>query len=215
DGAAALGRATCAERLGDVEDARARLAAALGDAALPKTTRDRAEERLGDLALAAGDAAAAEGHYAALAARTQSEDALRTLDVKREAARDPAARAAVVALLVGTPRAGPDAQGAAELLGRWDEREGASGLPSYLLGRGAFNRGDHRRAAELLDRSLARGGAPPRVAREAARLRALSACALADAAGARRALAAWEATAPPPTQRHQNLREFAGRCAAP
>ncbi|MCU0684035.1 MAG: hypothetical protein MUF34_17635 [Polyangiaceae bacterium] len=215
DGASLLGRVTCSERLGDVDGARARLAAALGDAGLPKTTRDRAEERLGDLALAAGDAAKAEEHYAALAGRTQSEDALRTLDVKRVAARDPEARAAVVALLVGTPKTGPDAQGAAELLGRWDEREGVTGLPSYLLGRGAFNRADHRRAAELLDRSLARGGAPPRVTRETARLRGLSACALVDPEGARRALAAWEATSPPPTQRHQNLRDFLKRCANP
>ncbi|HEU4413117.1 MAG TPA: hypothetical protein VFS43_48195 [Polyangiaceae bacterium] len=219
DGAALLGRATCSERLGDLPDARARLEAAAADPSLPKTTRDRAEERLGDLALAAGDVARAEARYAALAERTQNEDALRTLDVKREAAREPSplARPAVVALLVGAPATGPDPQAAAELLGRWDEQSPgpAGGLPSYLLGRGAFNRGDHRRAAALLDRSLELGVASPRVAREAARLRALSACALADAEGARRALEAWEATRPPPTQRHQNLREFARRCAGP
>jgi hypothetical protein len=215
DGAAILGRASCSERLGDLPDARARLGAALADASLPKTTRDRAEERLGDLDLAAGDLEAAEAHYGALAARTPNEDSLRTLDVKREAARtgDAAARAAVVALLIGTPSAGPDAQAAAELLGRWDERGGGGGLPAYLLARGAFNRGDHRRAAQLLDRSLGLGVALPRVVREAARLRALSACALGDAEGAARALAAWEATVPPPTQRHQNLRDFARRCA--
>ncbi len=217
DGGSRLGRATCSERLGEVGDARARLEAARDDAALPKTSRDRAEERLGDLALAAGDLAAAEAHYAALADRTHNEDALRTLDVKREAAREPSplARPAVVALLVGAPTAGPDPQAAAELLGRWDEREGAGGLPSYLLGRGAFSRHDHPRAAALLDRALARGGLLPRVRREAARLRALSACALGDAPAAARALASWEATEPPPTQRHQNLRDFAARCAAP
>jgi hypothetical protein len=215
DGPARLGRATCAERLGQVGDARARLGAALADDALSKTTRDRAEERLGDLALAAGDLAPAEAHYAALAARTLSEDALRTLDVKREAARDERARPAVVALLVGTPAEGPDPQLAAELLGRWDAGDAPGGLPSYLLGRAAFQRGDHRRAAERLDRSLALGVALPRVAREAARLRALSACALGDAEGARRSLAAWEATEPPPTQRHQNVRAFVGRCVAP
>lgn len=217
DGAALLGRATCSERLNDVPDARARLEATLAEASLSKTTRDRAEERLGDLALAAGDLAGAEARYAALAARLQNEDALRTLEVKREAVREPnpLARQAVVALLIGSPTTGPDAQAASELLGRWDEqaRGPSAGLPSYLLGRSAFNRNDHRRAALLLDRSLELGAASPLVVREAARLRSLSACVLGDAAGAARALAAWEATRPPPTQRHQNLREFAGRCA--
>jgi len=212
DASARLSRATCSERAGDEADARARLAGVQSDSTASRTARDRAEERLGDLALVRGDTDEAEARYAAVAARVLDEDHLRTLDVKRVGVASAASRAALVALLVGAPRTGPDALLAAEELGRWATRDPEDGLPLYLLGRSAATRGQWARAAELFAGALSRSLPGPRVRREAARQRVIAGCALRDPAAVADGLRAWSAESPPPGNRDTLLRALAARC---
>jgi tetratricopeptide (TPR) repeat protein len=213
DAGSLLLRATCRERLGEAGASVAELEALLADAAQSAAVRDRADERLADLALASGDTAQATRRYEALERRILDEDHLRTLDVKLAAARDPEARAAVVALLIGSPTQGPDLVLGAEELGRWAERAPGDGRPRYLLGRNLLGRGQPERAAALLDQAL---DGPPiaeeRVRREAARQRVFAGCILRDRAGVERGLRAWSTSAPPPGNRDALLRALAARC---
>ena len=210
DAGARLGLATCEERAGD--DPSATLGGVLDDARMSRTVRDRAEERLGDGALGRGELAEARRRYDAVAARVLDEDHLRTLDVKRAATTDPAATAAITALLVGPPRTGPDALRAHEELGRWATLAPNDPLPRYLLARQSIARGDHAHGAALLDEALSLANALPTVHREAARMRLVAACALGDRDGVNRGLAAWTASVRMPGNRDALVRALAARC---
>ncbi|WP_437774185.1 hypothetical protein [Sorangium sp. So ce1097] len=164
-----------------------------GDASIPRHLRDRAAERLGDVALAAGDRERAAGWYREVAGRLVDEDRLRTLDVKIAAASDDRARAAVVELLIGTRGGAPDRFRAAELLGAWAAQAPGDGLPSYLLARYYLNDGRFDEAADRLDRALAAHLPIQRVWIEAKRLRLVAACGLDDAETARRMFAQYAA----------------------
>ena len=214
DAAARLGVATCEERSG--ADPRPTLDGIVADGRLSRTAQDRAEERLADRALLHGDVDAARARYDAIAARVLDEDHLRTLDVKRVATLDRLARPAIVALLVGGERTGPDALAATEELARWSERAPIDGLPLYLLARSALGRGDHARAIAALDRALSPERELPlrRVRREAARLRTIEACVLGDAAAVARGLREWETNEPLAGNRDALLRALAARCVA-
>ncbi|MGK3993122.1 hypothetical protein [Sorangium sp. So ce1024] len=169
------------------------LEAIAGDASIPRHLRDRAAERLGDVALAEGDRERAAGWYREVAGRLVDEDRLRTLDVKIAAASDDRARAAVVELLVGTRGGAPDRFRAAELLGAWAAQAPGDGLPSYLLARQYLNDGRFDEAADRLDRALAAHLPIQRVWIEAKRLRLVAACGLDDAETARRMFAQYAA----------------------
>ncbi|WP_438013547.1 hypothetical protein WMF18_21680 [Sorangium sp. So ce315] len=164
-----------------------------GDASIPRHLRDRAAERLGDVALAAGDRERAAGWYREVAGRLVDEDRLRTLDVKIAAASDDRARAAVVELLIGSRGGAPDRFRAAELLGAWAAQAPGDGLPSYLLARYYLNDGRFDEAADRLDRALAAHLPIQRVWIEAKRLRLVAACGLDDAETARRMFAQYAA----------------------
>lgn len=185
-GNARLGLAAVAAARRDDALATQELEAIVADGGLPAGAQDQALEQLGDRALAAGRGEEAEARYAAMAARTTDEDRLRTLDVKRAAARAPVGRDAVVALLIGTPGRGPERFRAAELLGAWSATSPDDGLPEYLLGRQYFGSGDFDQAATRLERALGRTLALPRVLAEARRLAAVVAVGRGDLDGAAR-----------------------------
>jgi hypothetical protein len=224
DAGALLLGATCAERAGTPALAASQLEQIAGDAALSRTARDRAEERLGDLALwrasvadesgAAdhGDVAEAARRYLGVQARVLDEDRLRSLDVKLLAAGSAEARRAIVPYLTGEPSRGTDVIGGAAELGRWAEARAGEGLPLYLLGRSALSRGLPARAGVLLEEALRRGNMPPRVAREAARQLVIAGCERRDAGEIQRGLASWAAAGAPPGNRDALLRALASRC---
>lgn len=192
-GGARLGLAAVAAVRRDDTLATQELEAIVADVGLPAGSRDQALEQLGDRALAASRGEEAEARYAAMAARTTDEDRLRTLDVKRAAAGSPLGREAVVALLIGTPRRGPDRFRAAELLGAWSATTPGDGLPEYLLGRQYFGSGDFDEAALRLERALERSITLPRVLAEARRLAAVVAVGRGDVDGATRHALAYAA----------------------
>ena len=99
--------------------------------------------------------------------------------MKALAADDPAARRAIVDLLLAEPGRAQDSWLGALSLGRWAEATDDP-LAQYLVGRNLTQHDQWRRAAPLLDRALA--GAPPtaRIAREALRQRAIGACVLRE-----------------------------------
>jgi tetratricopeptide (TPR) repeat protein len=172
-------------RLGRAEQAVGALSAIADDASAPRHMRDRATEELGDIALREGRGPEAVERFRDVLSRTVSEDAIRTLEVKIAAASDARARPAVVALLIGDPRRGPDKVRAAELLGAWAASAPEDGLPHYLLGRHYFGADEFEEAAVKLDEALRRRLAVPRVQLETTRLRMVVACGLGDVATAR------------------------------
>ncbi|MCS6901582.1 MAG: hypothetical protein RMJ98_18250 [Myxococcales bacterium] len=214
DPGAALLRATCLERSGNLEASSTLLHALLKEPGLAPTFAERVEERLGDLALQRGAWDEAARRYGALLGRVLDEDQLRTLEIKLLAVRSPLARPAVQALLVGTPGHPPELALATEELARWAERSPEDGTPLYLLGRNALARGYPERAAMQLDLALNRTFPHPRIAREAARQRVLAGCVLQDPEGIARGLSAWEVVGSPPGHRGDLLRALAARCRA-
>ncbi|MBX3190736.1 MAG: hypothetical protein KF819_27305 [Labilithrix sp.] len=168
-------------RHGDREDGIAKLEelAKAGDKAVPRTWRDRAEEALADADFVDGAFERAASRYDALATRTIDEDTARTLEVKARGAREPEARAAIQALLLGDAKHGPDVFLGGVHLGMWSATS-PSPLVRYLVGRNLLGRGFYEEGAKALDGAL--DGALPtaRVEREALRQRAIAACALGD-----------------------------------
>ncbi len=176
-------RAVTMRRHTDRENGRAELESIMARDDVPRTWRDRAEEALADADFIDGDLERAATHYDALAKRALDEDAARTLEVKKLAALDPAAREAVQALLLGDQKHRSDVFVGGVALGRWIVTEGEkSALASYLVGRNLVQRGFYEQGAASLDVAL-RGELPtPRIARETLRQRAIAACALSDVA---------------------------------
>lgn len=212
DAGAHLRLATCKLRTGDVADAKQRLERTAADATMPATVRDRALVDLADLATDEGDLDRAEKLYGEIEARTLDEDSLRTLDVKLGALRDPRARRAIVALLIGSPDRGVDGGTAAAYLGQWIGEDPTDGLPEYLLGRGLVNRRLYDQAAERFDRALAKRLPPGRVLREALRQRTIVACAMGDVPAAKRAYELWLDRAEAGGARRDAMKRMMERC---
>lgn len=197
DDAALYGRGLAQLRYGDAARGRSELSTLLADPTLPRTWRDRTFDALADAELLDGRYEDAAEQYRALAASALDEDFARTEEVKALVAYDPRGRAAIEALLVGLPERPPDVVLAAARLGEWSEAT-SSGLSLYLLGKNIGQRGWFEESARYLDRALAAGPPPTeRIGREMLRQRAISACALSDAAGvARVGRAVSDATGP-------------------
>ena len=199
-------------RQGKREEGRNDLSAIANDERFLRHVRDRALEEMGDLALAEGDTEQAAVQYREVMSRTVDEDQLRTLDVKLEATRNPQARGAVVALLIGEKGRRPDKVRAAEALARWAESAAADGLPEYLLARGYVSAGDFFEAQTRLDRALQKNMKIPRVVAEAERLRIVTACALSDAATVKRLASSYLARQDVPRARRESLEALTIRC---
>lgn len=183
DHASRHSRAQTMRRHGDREKGRAELEALLVRQDVPRTWRDRAEEALADADFIDGNLESARKRYEQLAAGSLDEDAARTLEVKKLATEDPAAREAIEALLLGDEKHGPDTFVAGTALGRWPSATsgGRSPLASYLVGRNLVQRGFFEKGARSLDEALVGPLPTPRIARETLRQRAIAACALGDA----------------------------------
>jgi tetratricopeptide (TPR) repeat protein/outer membrane lipoprotein SlyB len=175
-------RAQTMRRHGDREKGRAELEALATRQDVPRTWRDRADEALADADFIDGNLEAARKRYEALAARSLDEDAARTLEVKRLATEDLAAREAIQALLLGDEKRGPDTFVGGVALGRWPAAtpSGRAPLASYLVGRNLVQRGFFEKGAAVLEDALAGSLPTPRIARETLRQRAVAACALDD-----------------------------------
>ncbi len=211
DFGARLGLATCALRGGDAADARRRYDALVRDPDLTRLLRAVAEEALGDLDLQQGKTARADAHYREIAKSVLDEDRLRTLDVKRASSSD-LARGAIVALLVGTPRLGPDWAEAAARLQAWSDADPDDGTADYLLGRNFYNHGRWDEARVHLDAALRRRLALPRVEREALRTRLVLACAMNDVETATAVYARWRASPDIDAARRAGVASLAERC---
>ncbi len=179
DWASRQGRAATMRRHGDREAGKAALEALAQSDKTPRSWRDRAEEALADAELLEGAYESAAKRYDGLAARSLDEDAARTLEVKAIAARREDARPAVLALLLGDDKHGPDIFVGGVALGSW-QTGSASPLADYLAGRNMISRGFYEKGAAALDAALADTLPTVRVARETLRQRAIAACALGD-----------------------------------
>lgn len=177
-------RAVVLRRHTDRERGRGELEALAAREDVPRTWRDRAEEALADADFIDGNLDRARSRYEVLAARTIDEDSARTLEVKKLATQDPAAREAIKTLLLGDEKHGPDIFVAGVALGSSRDPENGRRAPlaSYLIGRNFVQRGFYERGAETLEDALAAALPTPRIARETLRQRAVAACALSDTA---------------------------------
>jgi hypothetical protein len=213
DDGAKLSIAGCLLRRGEAEEAGTVLSGILGDESSSRIAQNRALSQLADLDLERGDYDRASQRYAQLASRSLDEDSLRTIEVKASSLGDPRARRAIAAYLVGPPERGVDAMTAGALLGSWAAEDPTDGLPEYLLGKDLANRGLYADSAERLDRALAKRLPPGRVLREALRQRVIVACALGDAAAARKAYDIWvDRGAEPFAARRDSLGRLLERC---
>jgi tetratricopeptide (TPR) repeat protein len=183
-----LGLGACAMREGDALRARTIYSDIASDARLSALQRAAGREASADLDLWQGRVAEARRIYEAIEPIVFDPGRLRALAVKSGVTSE-VERRAVVDLLVGD-RLGEPCSAVIEALMRWSAEEPSSGLPDYLLGRGAYQDGQWERAATHLDVALGRELGPELIRREAWRLRMVVAVALEDRAGARRAYAA-------------------------
>lgn len=176
---ALLGRAVTALKRGDFERAGTLLRALAEDEGAPRTTRDKADEFLGDLDFHEGRFSSASERYRAIAARVLDEDVGRTLEVKALLADDPLARGALEALLLGAPGRGPDMTVALARVSAWRAKT-EDPFADYLLGRNLVGKATADALVAL--RRAARGPLPTaRIRREAVRQLAFTACAVASA----------------------------------
>ncbi len=212
DAGARVALARTLVRLGKVDEGKAALEAIVAEERFTRYVRDRALDELADLALSNGETERATTLYREVMSRSLDENELRTLDVKLEAARNPRARQAIVALLIGTGGRGPDRVRAAEALSVWAATNAEDGLADYLLARGSINAMQFEEAAGRLDKAMARGLPLTRVAAEAERLRLVAACAIADAPTVERMALAYIARPEVFFARREASAKFASRC---
>ncbi|NRA32215.1 MAG: hypothetical protein HRU17_02640 [Polyangiaceae bacterium] len=177
---ARLALAECDRRKHEETDAKKRYQAIADDESLSVVHRSIARERLGDLALEAGDGNEALLHYQARYKALVSEGHKRALDVKMYASNHSAARTAIVALLIGDASLGRDWAVSAAELRAWSELEPKLGIADYLLGKNWFAQGRWTLAATHLDRALARKLPIASVNVEARRTRIFVGCALGE-----------------------------------
>jgi Tfp pilus assembly protein PilF len=213
-GRALFGVASCHDRAGDSPAAEQALAALTESPVLPLAARASASEKLGDLALRAGDVARARKHHEAAQAVMVQEDRLRTLDIKLAYAAQPLAREAIVALLIGRDKNGPNVTEALDRIGRWRGADDHDGTPDYLFARQHFNAKNYALAAARLDDALSRSLALPRVLAEALRLRIRAACALGDGVTASRMLDRFRHLTVVSPRRKQAMAALVARCSA-
>jgi hypothetical protein len=172
---------------GDAAVGAVRLRELTDDEITPRPYRDRAAEVLADTLLASDDARLwpkARAGYEDLAAHVLDEDAGRTIEVKEyvaaRAERDPMARGAIVALLIGARGRPLDGEEGLARVASWAAVAHDS-VAEYVLGKNLANREFWSEAAEHFDLALAAGVPTARIGRELLRQRAIKACALGDA----------------------------------
>lgn len=210
--AALLGKASCLEQLGRQGSAAAELRAIADNESLPRSVRDQAFERLGDLALRRDDVEEARHLYAVARQNVVSEDRLRTLDIKERACDHEVLRPAVVALLIGSDRFGPDNLEALDHLGRWRLEDPEDGVIDYLLARQYLDAGRYELAARRLDSALGQRLDIERVRTEALRLRLRAACAVGDTMAAARVFERYAVRPGLPPARRQAAAALLERC---
>ncbi len=188
DWAAHFGLGIMELRFGDGAVGATRMRELADDEATPRPWRDRGAEALADTLLASSNPQLwqkATQSYAELAARSKEEDVGRTLEVKgyvaARAVAEPAAREAIVALLVGERGRPVDAEEGLARVAAWAKATGDP-VAEYVLGKNLANREFWAEAAEHLDRAIASGEPTPRIGRELLKERAICACALGDSA---------------------------------
>lgn len=218
---ARLGLAQCDVREGALESALARYQALATDPRLTVLERASALEAQGDVDVMAKRPESAAAAYAEVAKLDADDDRQRTLEVKTLAALRPENRG-VRALLIGTPELGPSWDEAAPELGA----QAAAGDPfaQYLVGRNLWLHGRAPAALEYLNAALdpnpaPRGSAytwppPPRILREAERLRVVIACSDRRFDRSKAAEDAQKLTFDPalPAAKKDALARFAKRC---
>lgn len=209
---ARMGLAACAQRRGDEARSVSRYQALASDESLTLVQRAVAAERLGDRALLAGDDDAASELYTQAAQYAFDEHRARTIDVKRHAFRGDQGREAIIALLIGDPRLGPDLFQASGMLGEWSARREDLGLADYLLGKNLYSRGRWREAAAYLERALGRDIPLSSVRREALRVSIFARCATGDRAGAEIPLREYLADPGLSSARKDGMQRFAESC---
>jgi hypothetical protein len=202
---------------GDNARGRDELTAIRNDERVPRTWRDRAEELLADDDLTRGLNDRAAAAYRALASHTLDEDAVRTLEVKAESAREPVSRQAIVDLLIGEPGRPADPWVGALSLGIWAGQKHEP-MAGYLIGKNLALHAEYARAAVWLDTAFDDGVATASIGRELLRQRGVCACALGDAAAIERVRERVEANGSPFAQsagsgRKQWLLALLARCA--
>lgn len=198
---------------GDLGAARDGYRAIAGDQRLSASQRALGLETLGDLELVAGDPSQASELYKQVMGAIVGEDKLRSLELRSEA-QDSTARQALVALLIGTGGKPRDWIDAADLLGRWAEREPQNGLPEYLLGKNLYGNGRFDLALPRLLAANHKQISNRRARAEALRTLLFVACARADLPVATRAYADYASLAEGPAARRAGVRAFARRCGA-
>lgn len=211
---ARLGLSTCALRDGDVDRAKADYEKVANDDSLGKTTRARALESLGDVALLRGQASEAQERYDAVAELVVDDDHLRALDVKRYGAEHGDAREPILRYLIGDARYGTDVAVGAAALGAWSARDERLGLADYLLGRNFYHRGRWRRSAVRFDLALDKTLPLRRAAREALRSRLILACALGEVGRAKKLFQKYSGDPDLGEPRRRVMSAFIARCEA-
>jgi hypothetical protein len=171
DHASRHSRAQTHRRHGDKGAGRTELEALATREDVPRTWRDRADEALADADFIEGNVDRARERYEGLAKRSLDEDAARTLEVKKLGTEDPAARAAVGALLLGDEKRGSDIFLAGVALGRWPADSLHAPLSRYLIGRNLVQRGFFEKGATELEAALEGGLPTRRLTRETIRQR--------------------------------------------
>jgi tetratricopeptide (TPR) repeat protein len=208
---ARVGLAVCEQRRGAARVAAARYTEMSLDAALTRVQRSTVAERLGDMALRAGDLATAEQQYAAAERDALDEARMRTVAVKRYAIQSDG-RQAIADLLIGDPERGSDLMQSSAALGEWSARDPQQGLADYLLGKNLYSRGRWKEADQRLERALARELRLPSVRREALRTGVFAACALAERERASQRLRAYLADSELSAARREGMQKFARLC---
>jgi tetratricopeptide (TPR) repeat protein len=209
---ARMGLAACEQRRGDDVQSVSRYQALTSDDGLTLVQRAAAAERLADRALLAGEDDVASELYAQAARYAFDEHRARTIDVKRHALRDAQGREAIVALLIGDPRLGPDLFQASGMLGEWSALRADLGLADYLLGKNLYSRGRWQDALEYLSRALRKDIPLPGVRREALRVSIFARCATGDPASAEVPLREYLTDPALSSARKNGMQRFAKSC---